>query len=478
MQTEDYLEVILDQHRLRKREEAIKQESHILFQASSALSSSNDKYHVLVKLMNTLKNELRFDDAFILLESSNQIMQVKASTNQRYESLTFPVMRLFKRVLYQEKVLVSYNIRHIDEWRGNLENVNEKVTSALHIPINGSALKAILVCVHHLSGFFSQRHKRVATHLFPVIKQAIVNLESQENLMNEIQNRIRAEQEIKSLQAQMLETAYNEGFAEHAVSVLHNIGNLITPLKVRLDLWSRKNKLDEIIDYLAQAKQLLNSEKEDEYKVSEMKKFLDFVHAQTSDFATAYKEQVKHGLNLTERISSTISSQQKYADMKTRVRSQIDPIEIIEDTLDSLEGVLMKNQIFVAKAYDSTRKIKIEKNGFQHTLLNLLTNAVDSISEKRQFEDFQAFINISVYEKNDINCIEIEDNGVGIKEGTEDEIFQFGFTTKKKGSGFGLHSCANFLKSHNGVLKLENKGRLKGVISKILFAQQSEGLNE
>jgi signal transduction histidine kinase len=50
------------------------------------------------------------------------------------------------------------------------------------------------------------------------------------------------------------------------------------------------------------------------------------------------------------------------------------------------------------------------------------------------------FISIKTYIENDLNVIEIADNGIGIKDEFKDHIFEMYFgTDKNKGSGLGLY---------------------------------------
>ena len=53
----------------------------------------------------------------------------------------------------------------------------------------------------------------------------------------------------------------------------------------------------------------------------------------------------------------------------------------------------------------------------------------------------------------------IEDNGIGFAPDLHDQLFQFGFSTKQRGSGFGLHSVAVFIRECGGSLRLESGGR-------------------
>jgi signal transduction histidine kinase len=58
--------------------------------------------------------------------------------------------------------------------------------------------------------------------------------------------------------------------------------------------------------------------------------------------------------------------------------------------------------------------------------------------------------------------IRVEDNGEGIPPDNLTRIFAHGFTTRKNGHGFGLHSCALAAKELGGVLTVHSDGPGKG----------------
>jgi signal transduction histidine kinase len=58
--------------------------------------------------------------------------------------------------------------------------------------------------------------------------------------------------------------------------------------------------------------------------------------------------------------------------------------------------------------------------------------------------------------------IEIADNGVGIPAENLTRIFSHGFTTRKQGHGFGLHSSALAAREMGGSLTVESAGVGKG----------------
>jgi signal transduction histidine kinase len=56
----------------------------------------------------------------------------------------------------------------------------------------------------------------------------------------------------------------------------------------------------------------------------------------------------------------------------------------------------------------------------------------------------------------------ISDNGIGIPPENMTKIFNHGFTTKKDGHGFGLHSGANAAKEMGGSLTARSDGHGQG----------------
>jgi signal transduction histidine kinase len=56
----------------------------------------------------------------------------------------------------------------------------------------------------------------------------------------------------------------------------------------------------------------------------------------------------------------------------------------------------------------------------------------------------------------------VQDNGVGIPAENLVRVFSVGFTTKKDGHGFGLHSSANTATALGGALSVESDGPGQG----------------
>lgn len=85
---------------------------------------------------------------------------------------------------------------------------------------------------------------------------------------------------------------------------------------------------------------------------------------------------------------------------------------------------------------------------------------------------------IRVSRQDETARITVSDNGVGIAVENLTRIFAHGFTTKKNGHGFGLHSSALAAKELGGSLRASSEGPDRGAtfILELPLNHKTEGL--
>jgi signal transduction histidine kinase len=102
----------------------------------------------------------------------------------------------------------------------------------------------------------------------------------------------------------------------------------------------------------------------------------------------------------------------------------------------------------------------VDRHKVLQILINLLRNAKYAMDEQAPAEKR---LEIQVRRTPEGNAvIAVRDNGVGIAPENLTRIFGHGFTTKKDGHGFGLHSGALAAKQMNGSLSVHSDGFGKG----------------
>lgn len=106
-------------------------------------------------------------------------------------------------------------------------------------------------------------------------------------------------------------------------------------------------------------------------------------------------------------------------------------------------------------------EISADKELLTLVLSNLIYNAIDAISEKKDEMSFDGVVIIKAYKTGKKLTITIEDNGVDIKD---DNIFEAYKTTKLKGNGLGLSLSREIINAHQGNIKV-NKNPKKFIIT-------------
>ena len=115
----------------------------------------------------------------------------------------------------------------------------------------------------------------------------------------------------------------------------------------------------------------------------------------------------------------------------------------------------MRHDIQVTKEYGETSPVTIEKSKAIQILINLISNAKYACDESSQREK-----QVVVRTSNGAGRVRIavSDNGIGITKENLSRIFAHGFTTKKDGHGFGLHSAAIAAQEMGGSLTVQSEG--------------------
>jgi C4-dicarboxylate-specific signal transduction histidine kinase len=104
-------------------------------------------------------------------------------------------------------------------------------------------------------------------------------------------------------------------------------------------------------------------------------------------------------------------------------------------------------------------KVTVEKHKALQILVNLLRNAQQACEASPV--DAKTLI-VRTTDGDQHVRISVSDNGVGIEPENLGRIFSHGFTTKKDGHGFGLHSSALAARELGGALLVHSDGPGKG----------------
>jgi C4-dicarboxylate-specific signal transduction histidine kinase len=289
--------------------------------------------------------------------------------------------------------------------------------------------------------------------------------ETNERLNVEVESRKRSQQELESMQQRLMETSRQAGMAEVATGVLHNVGNVLNSVNVSATVIQDrmlKSKLSSLIntaDLLrAHADGLAAFLSED----PRGKLVPGFIVKLASYLAAEQEETIKELSVLArniEHIKEIVIMQQSYAKM-SGVAEILSPAQLVEDALRMNEAALARHSVKVVREFAEVPPVSIDKHKALQILVNLIRNAKYALDHSTMDEK-QLTIRVKAPGPDKVSIV-IQDNGVGIPEENLVRIFQHGFTTKRDGHGFGLHSGALAAKEMGGNLSVHSDGIGKG----------------
>ncbi len=102
--------------------------------------------------------------------------------------------------------------------------------------------------------------------------------------------------------------------------------------------------------------------------------------------------------------------------------------------------------------------------------MNIIVNAFWAIEQRSDKKDGKIVIKSQYKKEEDVICVYISDDGIGIAKEYLNRIFELFFTTKEraKAAGLGLSIVDHIIKEHNGSVAVESEV-LKGTTFKITF---------
>jgi PAS domain S-box-containing protein len=274
----------------------------------------------------------------------------------------------------------------------------------------------------------------------------------------------RAEDELKKAHEQLIEASREAGMAEVATNVLHNVGNVLNSVNVSASVAAELVRQSSI-PHLGRAAALLeqNAGNLGGYLANDpvgqkLPAFLGQLAGQLEIERGAILKELEQLAKNVEHIKDIVSVQQSYASAAGMSQTAA-VVDMVEDSLRMNAGALTRHDVQLVREYECTPVIKVDKHKVMQILVNLIRNAKYACDESGR-PDKRLTVRIAG-EENTVR-ISVIDNGVGIPAENLTRIFSHGFTTRKEGHGFGLHSGAIAAREIGGALLVHSDGPGRG----------------
>jgi signal transduction histidine kinase len=295
-------------------------------------------------------------------------------------------------------------------------------------------------------------------------------------IASDITERKQVEAEVEQMHKQLRDASRQAGMAEVATSVLHNVGNVLNSVNVTATLLSDQIKKSRAAD-LARVVGLLREHAADlaAFVNTDPKgqKVIEFL-AQLGDKFVGDQNRQLEELDLlrknVEHIKEIVARQQNYAKVSGLTES-VNVIDLIEDALRISAAALVRHEIKVVREYAEVPPITTEKHKVLQILVNVVRNAKYACDASGRADKQMT---VRVANGNGAVRISVIDNGVGIAPENLNRIFTHGFTTRKDGYGFGLHSGALTARELGGSLIGQSGGVGQGAVFTLELPLQSQ----
>ena len=279
--------------------------------------------------------------------------------------------------------------------------------------------------------------------------------------IHDTSKRIENEKNVKRLNQRLVSASRKVGVAEMATSILHNVGNILNSVHVSTNLITDTLQNSRIKGINKLAKIMSNKEDffDNKDKVQMIPEYLNSLSSRIDEERNITLREVTLLNNNINHIEEIISSQQQFASSSSAYEWAT-VSDLIEDTININREIIDQHNFNIIKEFESINDVNIEKFKVMQILVNLISNAKDAILESKTKNPT---IILRVRNLNEDNIeITVQDNGIGISEEIHKKVFSYGFTTKKTGHGFGLHSCALTAKEMGGSLVMQSNGHKFG----------------
>ncbi len=276
----------------------------------------------------------------------------------------------------------------------------------------------------------------------------------------DITRRKEAESQLENLHKQLLDTSRQAGMAEVATSVLHNVGNVLNSVNVSATVVaetvkkSRSASLARVVAMLREHEADLGAFLTADPKGRQVPAFLGTLAEHLGAEQAGLLEELANLQKNIQHIKDVVSMQQSYATVSGTTEI-VKPADLVEDALCMNAGSLDRHAVEVVREIAEVPPIEVDKHKVLQVLINFLRNAKHACDASGR-TDKRIILRVRLRE--DRVLFSVIDNGVGIPAENLARIFNHGFTTKKDGHGFGLHSGANAAKEMGGKVSVHSDG--------------------
>ncbi len=175
-----------------------------------------------------------------------------------------------------------------------------------------------------------------------------------------------------------------------------------------------------------------------------------------------------------DRTSNLVMDLLSYSKEREPEYETCRPNEIAADVCELVQAKAQENDVTIIREFDdSIGEVIMDPRTIHEVLLNLMSNAVDAcLFDEDTTKQWRVKLK-TAREQDNIIRFEVEDNGAGMSEEIQHQLFTSFFSTKgHRGTGLGLMVSRKMIEEHQGTIEVQSQPG-KGTVFTVRLPFQS-----
>lgn len=269
----------------------------------------------------------------------------------------------------------------------------------------------------------------------------------------------------------LIDHSFESGRAELARGILHNIGNAMTPLGVRVaNLQSRLHEAPAAD--LERALEARATEPDGTDRQADLDEFIRLAAAETAQALRRADEDVAVIARQSGLVQAALTDQLRTSRGASLIES-VDLRALVDQSLEIVPDLCREHaRIVLDPSLHDVGPVRVARTVLRLVLQNLVINAAEATRMAGRGPDIVRLAatvrRVDAREQLVLTC---EDAGVGIPAENLERVFERGFSTKGDGGsrGIGLHWCATAMNSLGGRIWATSPGPGHGATFHVLL---------
>jgi sensor domain CHASE-containing protein len=259
---------------------------------------------------------------------------------------------------------------------------------------------------------------------------------------------------------QLIDHSFHAGMAEFSRGVLHNIGNAMTPLSVRLAKLQERLRAAPLADVERALCECSRGQVAAE-RQADLDQFLRLASGELAEHIKAADADVGMMIRQAAMVQNALSERLPSTHAPTVLES-VELPAMIHQSLEIVPDVWRERiDIELERSLQLVGPVRIARTVLRLVLQNLIINAAEAVRaggrERGSVHFSAALLCEGGREQLQIQC---RDDGVGIAAANLQRVFERGYSTKggSANSGIGLHWCATAVNALGGRIWASSAG--------------------